>query len=101
GTGHVRPARADRARHRLRHAHPAVPHGNEIPAERAAHRRIGQAHAGGVVSLRHQHAVLIDTGLRWTPAAYRLDRVAARATSTAAATITCFFPRPSNLAFDP
>ncbi len=44
---HVRPARAGRARHRFRHAHPAVPTGNEIPAERGARRRRGEAHAGG------------------------------------------------------
>src|SRR6185437_4260813 len=42
----VRPARPGRARHRFRHAHPAVPPGNEIPAERGARRRRGEAHPG-------------------------------------------------------
>src|SRR5690606_22229057 len=47
---HVRPAGAGGARDRLRHPHPAVPAGNEVPAERREDRRRGAAHGGGGLS---------------------------------------------------
>src|SRR5690606_16938724 len=43
---HVRPGRPGRARHRLRHPHPVVPPGDEVPPQRGQDRRRGQARPG-------------------------------------------------------
>src|SRR5690606_32302783 len=49
----VRPARPGRTRDRLRHPHPAVPAGDEVPAERGQDRGRREAHHGCRLSSRH------------------------------------------------
>src|SRR3546814_19170497 len=45
-----RSGRAGRARHRLRHPHPAVPAGDEVPAERGQDRGRGEARDRGRIA---------------------------------------------------